>query len=124
MRDPTAEVFATLTDVKRVWAVGAIHGDASRLRALHQGITARFQPGDRFVYHGNYLGHGGEVTATRAEQQATLQRFQGRAAKKAGFVRGGALLLTGKGKSFGANGALPGGRFETDATGKLTRRMF
>ena len=67
---------------------------------------------------------GGEVTATRAEQQATLQRFQGRAAKKSGFVGGGALLLTGKGKSFGANGTLPGGRFETDATGKLTRRIL
>ena len=67
---------------------------------------------------------GGEVTATRAEQQATLQRFQGRAARKSGFVRGGALLLTGVGKSFGANGTLPGGRFETDATGKLTRRIL
>ena len=43
---------------------------------------------------------GGEVRATRAEQQATLQRFQGRAAKRAGFVRGGALLLTGAGKAF------------------------
>ena len=44
---------------------------------------------------------GGEVRATRAEQQATLQRFQGRAARKEGFVRGGALLLTGAGKAFG-----------------------
>lgn len=43
---------------------------------------------------------GGEVTATRAEQQATLQRFQGRAARRAGFVRGGALLLSGAGKAF------------------------
>ena len=43
---------------------------------------------------------GGEVRATRAEQQATLQRFQGRAAKSAGFLRGGSLLLSGAGKAF------------------------
>ena len=43
---------------------------------------------------------GGEVTATRAEQQAVLQSFQGRAASRAGFVRGGSLLLTGVGKTF------------------------
>lgn len=44
---------------------------------------------------------GGEVTATRAEQQATLQRFQGRAAQRSGFIRGGALLISGAGKAFG-----------------------
>lgn len=49
---------------------------------------------------------GGEVTATRAEQQAVLQRFQGRAARSAGFVRGGALLITGAGKSFGGGSNL------------------
>ena len=40
---------------------------------------------------------GGEVTATRAEQQATLQRFQGRAAQRSGFIRGGSLLIGGIG---------------------------
>ena len=44
---------------------------------------------------------GGELRATRAEQQAVLQRFQGRAARTAGFVRGGSLLITGAGKKFG-----------------------
>ena len=43
---------------------------------------------------------GGELRATRAEQQAVLQRFQGRAARRAGFTRGGALLLSGVGKTF------------------------
>ncbi len=43
---------------------------------------------------------GGEVTATRAEQQAGLQRFQGKSAKNRGFVRGGALLLSGAGRAF------------------------
>ena len=50
------------------------------------------------------IREGGEVRATRAEQQATLQRFQGRAARRAGFVRGGALLLSGAGKAFGQKG--------------------
>ncbi|MCH8859515.1 MAG: hypothetical protein IID54_08070 [Proteobacteria bacterium] len=43
---------------------------------------------------------GGELRATRAEQQAVLQRFKGRAARTSGFTRGGALLLTGAGKTF------------------------
>jgi hypothetical protein len=44
---------------------------------------------------------GGEVRATRAEQQAVLQRFQGRQAARAGFIRGGSLLVSGAGKAFG-----------------------
>ncbi len=55
---------------------------------------------------------GGELRATRAEQQAALQRFQGRAASRAGFVRGGALLITGAGKSFGGRTAGLRGRVE------------
>ena len=43
---------------------------------------------------------GGELRATRAEQQASLQRFQGRQARTSGFLRGGALLLSGAGKAF------------------------
>lgn len=43
---------------------------------------------------------GGELRATRAEQQAQLQRRKGKAAGRAGFIRGGALLLSGAGKVF------------------------
>ena len=49
---------------------------------------------------------GGELRATRAEQQAALQRFQGRAARRAGFTRGGSLLISGAGKSFGGGSNL------------------
>ena len=35
---------------------------------------------------------GGKTVSTRLDQQAQLQRFQGRAAQKAGFFRAGALL--------------------------------
>jgi len=44
---------------------------------------------------------GGEARATRLEQSATLQGFAGRNAKTSGFIRGGSLLLSGAGKSFG-----------------------
>ena len=43
---------------------------------------------------------GGEVTATRLEQQAGLERFRGRSSRRAGFVRGGSLLLSGAAKAF------------------------
>ena len=43
---------------------------------------------------------GGELRATRLEQQAQLTRFKGRQARTAGFIRGGALLVSGAGKRF------------------------
>ena len=43
---------------------------------------------------------GGETRATRAEQQANLQLFAGRAKRRQGFVRGGALLVSGAGRAF------------------------
>ena len=48
---------------RRVWAVGAIHGEAAKLRTLHDRIGARLVDGDRIVYLGNYLGHGGAIVA-------------------------------------------------------------
>jgi serine/threonine protein phosphatase 1 len=56
--------IARLRGARRVWAVGAIHGEASRLTRLHDQIAARFADGDRIVYLGNYLGHGGAILAT------------------------------------------------------------
>ena len=50
---------------------------------------------------------GGEVRATRLEQQAGLTRFAGQQAQRSGFLRGGSLLVTGAGKSFGRHSPLP-----------------
>jgi serine/threonine protein phosphatase 1 len=55
--------LAQLRGPRRIWAVGSIHGEAARLSRLHDQIAARFADGDRVVYLGNYLGHGGEVVA-------------------------------------------------------------
>src|SRR3546814_12320078 len=58
--------FVELTRAGRVWAIAAVHGDAGRLAAIHDGIGERFQSGDRLVYLGDLMG-GGDVRATIAE---------------------------------------------------------
>ena len=64
--------IVTLRRAQRIWAVGAIHGDAERLAALHDLIRSRLAYGDRLVYLGNYLGFGESIFATIAE----LLRFR------------------------------------------------
>lgn len=53
-----SDKIAVLRAARRVWAVASVHGEAGRLRALHEAIAARFEPGDRLVYLGNLLGVG------------------------------------------------------------------
>ncbi|MDF1792614.1 MAG: hypothetical protein P1U88_11925 [Thalassobaculaceae bacterium] len=60
-----------LSGARRVWAVGALFGEADLLCDLHDAIATRFEPGDRIVYLGNMLG-GGDVRATLTE----LMRFR------------------------------------------------
>jgi serine/threonine protein phosphatase 1 len=62
--DATDGKFARLRGARRIWAVAAIHGEAERLTRLHDQIATRFADGDRIVYLGNYLGHGGAILAT------------------------------------------------------------
>lgn len=64
--------FAVLRRAARIWAVAAIHGEAATLARLHDALAARFRPGDRLVYLGNYLGHGGTIRETVDE----LLRFR------------------------------------------------
>lgn len=45
------------------------------------------------------IRRGGEVRATRLEQQAELSRFSGQSARQGGRLRAGASLLTGFGQS-------------------------
>ena len=46
------------------------------------------------------IREGGEIRATRLQQQAGLQRFAGQQAQTGGFLRAGSLLLTGTGRAF------------------------
>ena len=57
-------IFATLRAGARVWAVGAVHGEAERLAAVHAEIDPLFEAGDQIVYLGNYSGHGLAVRET------------------------------------------------------------
>ena len=59
--------LARLSRAGRIWAIAAVHGEAERLRRLHDRIAQRFEDSDRIVYLGNYLGHGGAVAATLDE---------------------------------------------------------
>lgn len=63
--------YVDFSGARRIWAIGAVFGEADLLSDLHDLIGARFQPGDRIVYLGNVLG-GGDVRATLAE----LMRFR------------------------------------------------
>jgi serine/threonine protein phosphatase 1 len=77
-RGAPREKFAQLRDPRRVWAVGAIHGEARRLARVHDLIGARFFHGDRLVYLGNYLGYGEDVAATLDELLDFRRRVLGR----------------------------------------------
>ncbi len=59
-----SQIFAHLDGAQRIWAVAAIHGNADRLKALHEQLLPQLTIGDRLVYLGNYLGIGDSVIAT------------------------------------------------------------
>ncbi|HRJ60421.1 MAG TPA: hypothetical protein PKZ99_04490 [Azospirillaceae bacterium] len=56
--------FVDLGKPRRIWAVGAIHAEADRLRGVHAALAARFCVGDRIVYLGNMIGRGAAVIET------------------------------------------------------------
>src|SRR5690242_7169626 len=59
--------FADLGHPRRIWAVGAVHGEVDRLAALHADLIRRFTPGDRLVYTGNMIGRGAAAVETLDE---------------------------------------------------------
>jgi serine/threonine protein phosphatase 1 len=70
--------FAVLREARRVWAIGSIHGEADRLRLMHQKLGGRLQAGDRLVYLGNYLGYGPEIVETIDELLGFRREFLAR----------------------------------------------
>lgn len=70
--------FARLDAAERIWAVGAIHGDAPRLQALHKKLGGQFKPRDRVIYLGNVLGVGPAVRDTVDELVAFRRRLLAR----------------------------------------------
>lgn len=48
--------YGVLTGAKRIWAIGAIHGQLEPLEAVHKKLVSKFRRGDKLVYLGNYFG--------------------------------------------------------------------
>jgi serine/threonine protein phosphatase 1 len=87
-----SDIFARLRQPRRVWAVGAIHGERARLAAIHRQIAGHLDKGDRLVYLGGYLGHGADVAGTVDELLAFRRLFLARRHAFTGdiaFLRGG-----------------------------------
>jgi serine/threonine protein phosphatase 1 len=87
-----SQKFAVLKRARRIWAIAAIHGEAERLRNLHDRLAERFRaPGDRIVYLGNYLGRGPDVAGTVDE----LLDFRRRVISIPGFFASDIVFLRG-----------------------------
>src|SRR5260370_1329414 len=87
-----SDIFARLRRPRRIWAVGAVHGERTRLAQLHRQIAGRLDKGDRLVYLGGYLGHGPDVAGTVDELVAVRRPFLARRHTFPGdiaFLRGG-----------------------------------
>ncbi|MBI1208925.1 MAG: hypothetical protein GC191_16765 [Azospirillum sp.] len=90
MVDP--QRFADLRQPRSIWAVSAIHGDASRLAALHDALYPRITPGERLVYLGNFLGRGAAIVETvneLLEFRRALLALPGMLANDLVYLRGG-----------------------------------
>lgn len=69
---------ATIRGAKRIWAVGAIHGERDLLANLHEQLDPRLLQGDVLVYLGDYLGHGADVAGAVTELLDFRRRVLGR----------------------------------------------
>jgi serine/threonine protein phosphatase 1 len=74
-----AEVWRTFEKPGRTWVVGAVHGEAERLRQVHDQISRQFRSGDRLIYAGDLMGYGPDVVGALDEmllfRRALMARF-------------------------------------------------
>ncbi|HYD16945.1 MAG TPA: hypothetical protein VEF76_00535 [Patescibacteria group bacterium] len=84
--------FSNLGQPKRIWTVSAIHGALNQLRPIHKTIYDKFEPGDRLVYTGNYLGGAsGDALGTMNELlyfRRSLMAKEGVRAEDIVYLRG------------------------------------
>lgn len=84
--------FAALGSPRRIWVVGSCHGEVEKLQMLHDEIGNLFQPGDRLVYLGNFIGIGEKVVETVGELldfRRALLALPGMLATDVVYLRGG-----------------------------------
>lgn len=72
MQKPTR--FGILENPGRIWLISSIHGEHSRLVAIHDAVSQKYQASDRLVYLGNYLGIGGEISQT-IDEMLSFRRY-------------------------------------------------
>jgi hypothetical protein len=82
---------AALRGARRVWAIGAIHAEATHLARLHARLESRVWRGDRVVYLGNVIGLGADVAATVRE----LLLFRRAVLARPGFEPEDVVVLRG-----------------------------
>lgn len=88
----TANKFAALGNPRRIWVVGSCHADVEKLQTLHDEIGNLFQPGDRLVYLGNFIGLGERTLETVNELldfRRALLAMPGMLASDVVYLRGG-----------------------------------
>lgn len=85
------QVFASLAGASRVWAVGAVRGEAERIGKLHDELRGRIEVGDRLVYLGNFLGVGPDVPQTVDD----ILKFRRELLARPGFCASAVVYLRG-----------------------------
>ena len=78
MTGSNSQIYANLTNPRRVWAIGAVHGELVALQALHAELEGRLQTGDRLVYLGNVIGRGPDSVEVVDEVISFRRRFLAR----------------------------------------------
>lgn len=66
--------FSTIHNARRIWTIPSIHGEADKLKALHDSLLPRLKAGDRIVYLGNYVGRGAQ-SALVVDEILTFRRM-------------------------------------------------
>jgi serine/threonine protein phosphatase 1 len=87
---------AVLRGARRIWAVGAIHGNLAAIAAIHSALEPRIWRGDRLVYLGNFLG--GEPDGDASAVAATVRElllFRRAVLARPGFEPDDIVLLRG-----------------------------
>jgi hypothetical protein len=88
---PPPRRVAALRGARRIWAIGAVHAEATHLARLHARLETRVWQGDRVVYLGNVLGLGPDVAGTVRE----LLLFRRAVLARPGFEPEDVVVLRG-----------------------------
>jgi len=84
--------FLVLRPARHTWVIASVHGEAERLRALHDVLSQRIGVVDNLIYLGNLIGRGGGVLACIDEAlvfRRALLAQRGADSNSVVYLRGG-----------------------------------